>query len=141
MLSKFSDDLPKPNIDKYIEMPKFLETVWLGDIAKVRGVLDDSQMRALFINTVDPVTGMNALHIAVGRDNLEIARLLVEAGIKCIPDNEGRMPSLIAAICGVSDELADYIALAEKADSIAIAMVDATAAEHALSTENPEDKP
>ena len=109
MLSKFSDGLPKPNIDKYIEMPKFLETVWLGDIAKVKTILDDSQMRALFINTVDPVTGMNALHIAVGRNLLEITRLLVEAGVEIIPDNEGRMPSLIAAICRVSNELADYI--------------------------------
>src|SRR6202158_1357588 len=114
MLSKFSDGLPKPNIDKYIEMPKFLETVWLGDIAKVKTILDDSQMRALFINTVDPVTGMNALHIAVGRDLLEITKLLVEAGIEFIPDNEGRMPSLIAAICDVSDDMADYIGDAEE---------------------------
>ena len=57
---------------------------------------------------------ISAPHIAVDRNNLEIARLLVEAGIKFIPDNEGRMPSLIAALCEASEELSDTIAGAEE---------------------------
>jgi ankyrin repeat protein len=57
---------------------------------------------------------MNALHIAVGRDNLELTKLLIEAGIEIIPDKEGRMPSLIAGICRASDEVADAIYEAER---------------------------
>jgi hypothetical protein len=42
-----------------------------------------------------------------------MARILVDAGIKFIADNEGRMPSLIAAICDVDEELVDFIIEAE----------------------------
>ena len=55
-------------------------------------------VRPQFLKEVDPATGMNALHIAVGRDNLELTRLLVEAGIEFIPDKEGRMPSSLRRI-------------------------------------------
>lgn len=99
---------------KYATLPEFLEYVWLGDLPRTRMVLDNPLARERYLNVVDPVTGMNALHIAVGRNNLEIARLLVEAGIKFIPDNEGRMPSLIAALCDVSEEVVDYILNAEE---------------------------
>ena len=64
----------------------------------VRTFLDDPYSRNLFIDDVDEMTGMNALHIAVGRNNLDMAKLLIESGIKIIPDGEGRMPSLIAAL-------------------------------------------
>jgi hypothetical protein len=116
MLSSFATGTPVPDHRKYAPLPGFLELVWLGNIDVIRTALtrpgglkvkDDYPERIL--KEVDPVTGMNALHIAVGRDNLEITKLLVEAGIEIIPDNEGRMPSLIAAICNVSDELAEYI--------------------------------
>jgi hypothetical protein len=113
MQSSYSTGQPEPDLRKYATLPEFLEYVWLGDLPRTRMVLDNPYARARFLDTVDPVTGMNALHIAVGRNNLEIARLLVEAGIKFIPDNEGRMPSLIAALCDVSEELADYILSAE----------------------------
>ena len=36
-------------------------------------------------DAVDPDTGMNALHIAVGRNNIEITKILVEAGAAFIP--------------------------------------------------------
>jgi ankyrin repeat protein len=65
------------------------------------------------INFVDPATGMNALHIAVGRNHLDMARYLVEHGIDFLPDNQGRMPTTIAAECEVSDEMCDFIAEAE----------------------------
>ena len=109
MLSSFATGMPEPDIRKYKSMPEFLERVWLGDAVMVRGCLADERSRQRFLNQIDPDTGMNALHIAVGRDLLDITKLLVEAGIEIIPDNEGRMPSLIAAICNVSDELAEYI--------------------------------
>lgn len=114
MLSRFSTGQPEPNLRKYATLPEFLEYVWLGDLPRTRMVLDNPLARERYLNVVDPVTGMNALHIAVGRNNLEIARLLVEAGIKFIPDNEGRMPSLIAALCDVSEEVVDYILNAEE---------------------------
>ena len=113
MQSSYSTGQPEPDLRKYATLPEFLEYVWLGDLPRTRMVLDNPHARERFLNNVDPVTGMNTLHIAVGRNNLEIARLLVEAGIEFIPDNEGRMPSLIAALCDVSEELVDYILNAE----------------------------
>jgi uncharacterized protein len=105
-------DEPKPEFMGDEPLSPFLQNVWLGDAGQLRFFLKDGQTPP-HLNDIDPVTGMNALHIAVGRDNLELTRLLIEAGIEIIPDKEGRMPSLIAAICRVSDELADYIYDAE----------------------------
>jgi uncharacterized protein len=65
------------------------------------------------VDTVDENTGMTALHIAVGRNNLAIARILVERGASFIVDKQGRMPTTIAAECEVSEELSDFIAEAE----------------------------
>ena len=42
-----------------------------------------------------------------------MTKALVEAGAAFVPDNEGRMPSVIAAEMEVSEELADYIYEAE----------------------------
>ena len=98
-----------PDRNKYPILDSFLHIVWLGKIDEVRHVFQFERQKQKFINVVDRATGLNALGIAVGRNNLEMARLLVEAGIEIIPDNQGRMPSLIAALMRVSDELADYI--------------------------------
>jgi hypothetical protein len=114
MLNKFASGTPKPDRRKYRPLPEFLEQVWLGNIVIVRAYLDDERTRPRILSEVDPATGMNALHIAAGRDNLELTKLLIEAGIEIIPDNEGRMPSLIAGICRVSDEVADAIYEAER---------------------------
>lgn len=65
------------------------------------------------VDTLDEKTGMTALHIAVGRNNLEIARILVEHGASFIADKRGRMPSTVAAECEVSEGLCDFIAEAE----------------------------
>jgi ankyrin repeat protein len=106
---------------KYAELRTFLQNVWLGDCAYVRWSLRNPNSMA-DPNEIDAPTGMNALHIAVGRNNLEMAQLLVEAGVKAIPDNEGRMPSLIAAELGVSEELADFIFEVEARDQKADAL-------------------
>lgn len=66
------------------------------------------------LGAVDPKTGLTALHIAVGTNNLALTRELVE-GFKApfMPDAMGRWPSLIAIECEVSDELSDYVVEAE----------------------------
>jgi len=93
-----------------------LHGAYCNDMITVEQVLGD---RARAINFVDPTTGMNALHIAVGRNHLDMARYLVEKGIAFVPDNQGRMPTTIAAECEVSDEMCDFIAEAEaKAEGV-----------------------
>jgi hypothetical protein len=55
-------------------------------------------------------TGLTALHIAIGTNNLSLTRALVETWNAPIePDERGRWPTIIASECRVSDELSDYI--------------------------------
>jgi uncharacterized protein len=71
------------------------------------------------IDFADPQTGLTALHIAVGRDHLDLAKYLVKMGAPFLPDNQGRTPTTIAAECEVSDEMCDFIAEAEaKAEGV-----------------------
>jgi hypothetical protein len=71
------------------------------------------------IDFVDWQTGLTALHIAVGRDHLQMAKYLVDSGALFLPDKQGRTPSVVAAECEVSDEMCDFIAEAEaKAEGI-----------------------
>ena len=66
------------------------------------------------VDAVDPVTGLSALHIAVGTNNLTLTQMLVKqfhATFK--PDATGRWPTLIAAQAQVDDLLSDYIVEAE----------------------------
>lgn len=67
-------------------------------------------------HTIDTVyaNGMSDLHIAVGLNQLDQVRALVTAGAKFFPDNEGRWPSLIAALCETSEEMQDYVAEQER---------------------------
>lgn len=66
------------------------------------------------VNAADPATGLTALHIAVGTNNLTMTRMLVEVEhAKFMPDSTGRWPTLIAAEARVDDALADYIVEAE----------------------------
>jgi uncharacterized protein len=62
------------------------------------------------VDTVHEKTGLSALHLAIGTNNLTLARYLIEeAGIIFGPDRSGRWPTLIAAQCKVSEEFGDYI--------------------------------
>jgi ankyrin repeat protein len=71
------------------------------------------------VNFTDPQNGLSALHIAVGRDYLEMAKYLVECGAAFAADDQGRTPSTIAAECEVSDEMCDFIVEAEaEADGV-----------------------
>lgn len=63
------------------------------------------------INAIYPETGLSALHIAIGANDLALCRFLIEqCGAAFFPDAFGRWPTLVAAECRVSDELGDYIA-------------------------------
>jgi hypothetical protein len=65
------------------------------------------------LDLADKMTGMTALHLAVGQDHLGIAEMLVEGGAPFVTDKQGRMPSTVAAECEVSEAMNDFIAEAE----------------------------
>ena len=114
VLSKFAYGThTAPNRRKYVQLSEFLEAVWLGNIGVVEASLGHGAVSQQFLEEVDPLTGMNCLHLAVGRNNLEMTKALVTGGAAFVPDREGRMPSVIAAEMEVSEELADYIYEAE----------------------------
>lgn len=55
-------------------------------------------------------TGLTALHMAVGTNNLPLVKMLVEEWKAPFgPDRFGRWPTVVAIECGVSEELSDYI--------------------------------
>lgn len=89
-----------------------LRSTYAANIKGVIAALEDGAN----VDAIDPVTGLTALHIAVGTNNLHLTRILVEdweAGFG--PDAKGRWPSLIAAEVEVDVALADYIVEAEAA--------------------------
>ncbi|PZR85938.1 MAG: hypothetical protein DLM68_10380 [Hyphomicrobiales bacterium] len=86
-----------------------LEAVFYGNEKMVEMLLDFG----VSPDAIDSVTGITALHLAVGRNDLDLARFLVERGALFVPDKQGRMPTTIAAECEVSEELCDFIAEAE----------------------------
>lgn len=66
------------------------------------------------VNAVDPATGLSALHIAVGTNNLPLTQILIEDWEAAFgPDRRGRWPTVIAATCRVDEALSDYIVEAE----------------------------
>ena len=66
------------------------------------------------VDTRHPETGLTALHIAVGTNNLELARLLAEKYSASFgPDAFGRWPTTVAAECSAVPEIQDYIVDAE----------------------------
>jgi ankyrin repeat protein len=105
--------IPEDKYQKYLSNRALgyllLDSAYNGKSDDVVALLKDEAP----VDTVDENTGMTALHIAVGRNNLEIARILVERGASFIVDKQGRMPSTVAAECEVSEELCDFIAEAE----------------------------
>jgi hypothetical protein len=68
------------------------------------------------VEVMEAGTEMTALHLAVGRGWLDIARYLIEeSGAAIKPDGHGRWPTVIAAQCGAPIEMCDYIAEREAA--------------------------
>lgn len=89
---------------------ELLRSAYEGDLAAVHEALE----QGCEITAFDPETGLTALHLAVGTNNLPLTRYLVEERHSPFgPDYEGRWPTLVAAECEVSEELGDYIVEAE----------------------------
>lgn len=87
-----------------------LRSAYAADSASVIEALEDGAD----VRFADPVTGLTALHIAVGTNNLPLTRILVEDWAAPFgPDGKGRWPSTIAAMSQVDGLLADYIVEAE----------------------------
>ena len=87
-----------------------LRSAYAADSARVIEALEDGAD----VGFGDPITGLTALHIAVGTNNLPLTRILVEDWAAPFgPDGKGRWPSTIAAISQVDTSLADYIVEAE----------------------------
>lgn len=97
------------SIDLKLGENALLESAYDGDVSKVEALLD----YGVPLETADEITGMTALHWAVGCNHLDLARFLVKRGALFLPDKQGRMPTTIAAECEVSEELCDFIAEAE----------------------------
>lgn len=88
----------------------FLSAVYGADTPKALLALNDG----VDVNSADPLTGLTALHVAVGTNNLVLTRILVETwGAAIKADGRGRLPSVVAAECRVDERLGDYIVKAE----------------------------
>src|SRR5690606_14411742 len=84
----------------------FRQAVLASDFAAIRRALQ----RGANVNEIEQATGLAALHLAVGLNDLEMSRFLIEeCGAGFFPDRFGRWPTLVAAENRVDDELADYI--------------------------------
>ncbi len=84
----------------------FRRAVQAGDILGAR----DALQQGADVNAVDEKSGLSALHLAIGFNDMDLARLLIEEGVAAFfPDRFGRWPSLIAAENRVDDELSLYI--------------------------------
>ncbi len=89
-----------------------LRAAYDADLASVRLALE----AGADVDARDPETGLTALHIAVGMNNLPLAQMLVESwSAGFMPDHSGRWPTVVAAQCRVKDALADFIVNEESA--------------------------
>lgn len=85
---------------------QILEAAYEGDLSAVR----DAVKAGADVDGVHKQTGLAALHIAVGTNNLAMTRYLIEeAKARIGPDESGRWPTIIAAECGVDEILSDYL--------------------------------
>jgi ankyrin repeat protein len=88
-----------------------IESAFFGDL----GAAKQSLTQGADINAVDPDTGLSPLHIAIGRNHLELVNMLLDKGAVVGPDRQGRWPSTIAELCEASEEICDRIVDAEAA--------------------------
>lgn len=62
------------------------------------------------VAAVHEETGLTALHVAAGTNNLALAKILIETWHAPFgPDRFGRWPTAVAAECEAGEELCDYI--------------------------------
>lgn len=85
---------------------QLIKAAYAGDLSGVR----DAVKAGADVDGVQEQTGLSALHIAVGTNNLALTRYLIEeAKARIGPDESGRLPTIIAAECGVDEILSDYL--------------------------------
>lgn len=90
----------------------FRQAVLTSDFAAIRGALENGAN----VDEIEEKTGLAALHLAVGLNDLEMTSFLIDqCGASFFPDRFGRWPTLIAAENRVDDALADYIVEKEAA--------------------------
>jgi hypothetical protein len=65
------------------------------------------------INDIEAGTGLSPLHIAIGRNHLQLVKFLLDQGAIVRPDRQGRWPSTIAELCEVDGEICDLVVDAE----------------------------
>lgn len=95
---------------RQLRSTQLLQAAFDGNLTRASEAL----ARGASIDTTFEDTGLTALHIAVGTQNLRMVRMLVEHHAAPFgPDARGRWPSLLAATCKASDELCDYVLEAE----------------------------
>lgn len=89
-----------------------LQAAYDADVSRLAAALEDGAD----VNAADPETGLTALHIAVGMNNLPMVQVLVEDYQAAFTtDRRGRWPTVIAAQCRTGDALSDYIVEQEAA--------------------------
>ncbi|KUO69412.1 MAG: hypothetical protein APF80_08330 [Alphaproteobacteria bacterium BRH_c36] len=89
-----------------------LRAAYDADLAGLIGALE----AGADVDTADQETGLTALHIAVGMNNLAMTQALAESWSASFgPDRSGRWPTVIAAQCRVGDAMSDYIVSEEAA--------------------------
>lgn len=82
-----------------------LQAAYVGDLSGVARAIDNGAD----IDCVHEQTGLSALHIVVGTNNLALTKFFIDAGARIGPDRSGRWPTLIAAVCRADENLCDYI--------------------------------
>jgi uncharacterized protein len=85
---------------------RLLTAAYGGDVSGIQGAMK----QGADIDAMHVETGLSALHIAVGTNDLPLCRFIVEqCHARFFPDKFGRWPTLIAAECQVDEALSDYI--------------------------------
>lgn len=80
----------------------FLKAIREGDAGKAQGMLNDNP--SLIINTKDDGTGETALHIMVGKGDVEWTNYLLKLGAKAdAVDKDRNTPLMVAATDGFDD--------------------------------------
>jgi ankyrin repeat protein len=93
-----------------IDVTKSLfDSSYSGDVAAFQRHLNEGAD----INAVENTTGLSSLHIAIGRNHLNLVRFLLDHGASIAPDRQGRGPSTIAELCEADEQICDLIADAE----------------------------
>ncbi|MDP2619652.1 MAG: ankyrin repeat domain-containing protein [Hyphomicrobiales bacterium] len=87
---------------------------YIGSLKIVREALE----QGADIECAEAGTVLTALHLAVGRSFVDVAKYLIEeAGATIKPDGHGRWPTVIAAQCCATEEMCDFIAAREAASA------------------------